>query len=238
MIFSFLTIGVIIFMLFRVISLVRRKLSLTSPFKRTLFYLLPVVELLCWIALLVWLFKDFYTSENNIALISISVLLLLFIIPSINLIKDFIIGLVLKIQNNIVENNYIEFDDIKGTILKAGHFRLEIIDKQGNTSSVAYHTISSKVLKTQSNNQNLKKIQLLFTFKETQKVNEIVSELKVQLLNNAWVAISQNPIIEDIKIKDSKLEVTAIVFSMHESYAEKIKEMVDSYFELKAKALE
>ncbi len=229
MILTIVTLAILLFFIYRVIYFVKGKLPLTSNFRQYLFYLLPIAELLSWIGILLWFFAEVYSSGNNFILIAVSSLLVIFIISSMALLKDFIIGINLKIQNKVNEGDYIDLANIKGRISKAGHFRLDVVDKQGELSSISYSFMRLNVIKSQSSNQRLKKVNLSFLFEATENINDIVSDLRLQILNTAWVTVGYEPIVEIEKVENGKINVKADIYTISEAYAENIKKMIDKY---------
>ncbi|WP_430931107.1 hypothetical protein [Saccharicrinis sp. 156] len=232
MILTIVAIAIFLFFVFRLINYIKSKLPLTSRFRHFLFYVLPIAELLSWIGLVLWFFAEVYSSGNNFMLIAVSVLLVIFTIPSIALLKDFIVGINLKSQNKINEGDYIDLEDVKGNIIRAGHFRLDVVDKQGDANSISYSAIRSHVIKSQSTHQRLTKVKLSFSFEESENINDIVSDLRLQILNTAWVAAGYEPIVEIEKIENGKVDLKADIFTISESYAENIKKMLVKYFGL------
>ena len=73
-------------------------------------------------------------------------MVVLLIVPAFILLRDFVFGVFLKAQNKVVEGTFIELEDIKGEIVKAGQFFLNIEDKLGNIKSLGYYKVNSRVI--------------------------------------------------------------------------------------------
>jgi hypothetical protein len=177
-----------------------------------------------------WVVKLIYDSKNYFALLSIAVVFALIAYPFFILIRDFISGIILKIQNKVAVGMHIEIEEIKGLIAKAGHLSMDMEDGHGNITSINYHYAYGKKISRSGNNLNLEKISLAFEFPESSRLNELISQLKKEVMNTPWVAISQPLIIENTKVKNGKVLIKVAAFVLDRSYAENIKTSVMSYF--------
>nr|WP_324292768.1 mechanosensitive ion channel domain-containing protein [uncultured Carboxylicivirga sp.] len=167
-------------------------------------------------------------SKNYYVLTSVSILFLLIAVPFFFLIRDFVSGLFLKLQNKLFEGMSIEIEDVKGVVKKNGIFRLDIEDKYGNINSVSYYKIRSKIITRPKVSYNLEKTTLEFIFQEASNTNRILAELKRQLMNIPWVAVRQPPLIENTRVENGKFIVEIGVYMLDKSYAENIKHSVES----------
>ncbi|SMO52332.1 Small-conductance mechanosensitive channel [Saccharicrinis carchari] len=232
MIAKIISIALIIFLLFRLLFSLKNKWGLSVKIKRHLAYILPIAELFVWIGYLIWAVRLIYLSQNYFTLAAVGIVLLVLCIPLYLLLRDFIVGNVLKMQNKVNEGVFIEIEEIKGRIKRAGYFRLDIEDNRGNINSIPYNHIRSKIISQYGINQNLAKVVLRFTFPDTTKVNYIVPLLKRQILNTPWAAVSQDPIVEKTKTENGKLIIEVGTYTLDKSYGENIKNCVDKQFSL------
>lgn len=227
MITTSIIIALALFFAFRVIYLVKNKLPISEKSKQIFSYMLPVFELLLWVSFVLWISWKIYISKNYFALISIGIVFVLFFVPITILIRDFISGVILKLQNKINEGNYIEIEDIKGNIKNAGHFRIDIKDNQGNIGSIPYYTIRSKIIKKQSDNLFLEKIHLTIEVTGEKRVNEVIPEVKRKILNTPWVAVSQEPIVEEVKPENGHTKITFGIYTLNKLFEENIREVLE-----------
>ncbi len=227
MIPKIIIVALIIFLSFRLVFFIKNRVIIPLKVKAHLAYILPIGELFIWLGFLIWTFRLIYQSQNHFTLIAVGVVLLVLSIPQYVLLTDFIVGNVLKMQNKVNEGVFIEIDEIKGRIKRAGYLRLDIEDNRGNINSIPYNNIRSKIISRSGSNPNLTKVVLRFTFPDTTKINYISPILKQQVLNTPWTAVSQAPIIEKTKTENGRLIVEVGVYTMDKLYGENIKNSVD-----------
>lgn len=189
-------------------------------------YILPVIELISWIGFMLWYFRYIFNPHNYTGLIIFGVVSALLIISMFFLLKDFLFGVFLKMQRKIDEGNIIELDSIKGVIIKAGHFSIDVKTKQGDIKTIPYNKFRSKIISKPGGNINLYKQSIVLEFPDTIDVTNIVPDLKKTLFNAPWVAPSEQPIINKIqKMKDGyKMEI--VVYALKEEHTEKIRKYI------------
>ena len=220
-----LILGIIV--TFRILGFANKSLKDTSTFKHHNSYILPLVELTIWLIMLIWLVKHYYYDQNAFGLISVSIVLILAIIPSFYLLRDFLSGVYLKSQNQIRVNSFIEINELKGKIDKLGNFSLNLMDRHGNIKSIPYHKINSTIISKQSNNPNLNKVNLKFVFPGHVSANYIIPKLKAEIINSPWVALSQPIIIEAIKHVNDQYIIEVIIYTLQPHFAEDIRNRVN-----------
>ncbi|WP_372752503.1 mechanosensitive ion channel domain-containing protein [Labilibaculum sp.] len=224
---KFLVIVLGILVTFRLIGLINRSLKYSATIKYHTTYLLTLTELLLWLVMLIWLVRHYYNSENTFGLISVGIVITLAIVPSFYLLRDFLSGVYLKIQNKLSEGSIIEINGLKGKIEKIGNFSLNLIDKNGDIKSIPYHKISATIISKQSNNPNLNKVNLKFVFPSSVRANYIIPKLKVEIINSAWVAVSQPVIIENIEHLNDEYSIEVVIYTLQPHFAEDIKNRVE-----------
>lgn len=219
-----LAIALLIF--YRIISFLKKRLPVSAETRHYLTVVLPIAELLTWFGFAVWCIRMMYESEAYAMLITISVILILMIVPSWFLIRDLILGILLVIQRKMELNTRIEIGDISGKVVKVGYFTFEIKSKDGNIETIPYSKIQSQVITKSSENINLEKQLVSFTIPATKTMDEAVEQLKSILLNSPWVAASQQPIIKNIRHENDMHIIDVFIYFLKKDYAEKIRDYV------------
>lgn len=218
--------GIALLILYRIISFLKKRLPISAETRHYLTVILPIAELLTWLGYAVWCIRIMYESEAYAMLITISVIIVLMIIPSWFLIRDLILGILLVIQRKIELNTRIEIGDISGKIVKVGYFTFEIKSKDGDIDTIPYSKIQSQVIKKSSENINLEKQLVRFTLPATKNIDETVEQLKLILLNAPWVAASQEPLIKNIIHEDDQHIIEVFIYFLKKDYVEKIRDYV------------
>lgn len=220
--------GISILLLFRMLYLLNKNLPYRSEIKQYISILLPVVEIITWMGFVIWFIKHTYKSEDETSLLVLAAFVLFLVIPAWFLLGDFLLGVILKVQQKIEINARIEIDEIKGIVTKTGHFTFDIVTKEGRIDTIPYHKVKSKIISRSSTNMHLEKQLIRFRFATKQNINSLLPHLKATILNSPWAAISIDPIIYDISKENEETVVDVFVFTLKQEHAEMIKEYVSA----------
>jgi hypothetical protein len=221
------TIGILLFAGFRLLVLIARKITFSKKIRHHLNYILSILELIVWFSFLTWVIKLVYESKDRYILVFAAVAFILLLVPAFILLRDFIFGVFLKAQNKVVEGTFIDLGDMKGEIVKAGQFFLNIEEKPGNIKSLGYYKVHSRVISISGDKHQLERLVLEFNFPVSNRINELIERLNYQLLNTPWIAASKAPVVESINTEGKITVIRMAVFVINISYRENIMEMVN-----------
>ncbi len=222
---------ILLFTLFRVLNIVLHKfVMIPLKLKYHLGYVLPAVELVAWVTLLLMIARFTYQTESYFAFALLIVLLALLAVPLFFVVRNFIAGVVLRLQYRLTEGMNIETEGVSGVVKKVGYLGLEIEDTSLDIYSIPYHALQSKTLIRQGNNPFLKKGTLRFELPLETDLSTLCMRLKKEVLNTPWAAISQPPVVEKAIEKNGKAIIHIGVFMPDKSYAGRIQHTVLSAF--------
>jgi len=249
MYFTIVIVGIIILLLFRALSYINKIMPFSKKTKHHSGYILPIVELIAWIGFAIWCLRLIYEFEAFTTLIILGIIIVLLMAPAWFLVRDFLYGMLLKIQRKIEIDAKIEIGDLKGVIVKTDYFTFDVktkngdIDtipynkivktKNGDIDTIPYNKIRSEIITKNAANIHLEKQLISFKIPSKTDINRIIIELKTTIINAPWVAGSQEPIINVISSETGNYVIEAIVYVLKKEHAEKIVEYVERNFILK-----
>lgn len=227
---SIMITGIGLLLLFRVLTLINRVMPIAKIVKTYISYLLPLVELLAWLGFLAWVLRSVYQANDTVGLIVLGVVMICLIAPVWFLLRDFLYGLVLKLQRTIDLGKIIEFDDKKGIVKHAGHFSFELENEHGGVDSIPYGKIRSKILSTLGGNKYFEKQLISLHFQSALPSNQLLTVLKQTIMHSPWMIVSQEPIVHHLSHENNQYEAEVFVYVLKKEHAEKIKEYFMTHF--------
>lgn len=233
MYFKILFYAIAILLFFRVLSYLRKILHLSKKEKHYAGYIFPVVELVSWLGFLSWCLHLIYEAEAYSTLIVLGVLIVLLFAPTWFLVRDFLHGLLLKIQRKIEIDSKIQIGELNGTIVKTDYYTFDIKTEGGNIKTIPYNKIRDQIISKNEANNNLEKQSLSFQIQSKQDINQIVAGLKTTLINAPWVAGTQEPTIKLISSEKDNHLFEAVVYLLKKGHAGRIEEYVKQNFLVK-----
>ncbi len=218
--------AITVFLFFRGLTLLIKILPFSRGTKLYTRYIMPVVELVLWVGFIMWTVRLMYEAYNITALIVAATLTVLFIVPMWLLIRDFLNGVIMKVQRKIDKGNTIEIEGIKGVVIKAGHLSFDIRTKDGSIKTIPYNKVMSRIISKQGSNVNLDSRVISFRINSSHDIESAIAGLKVTLTNAPWVAASQEPIINDIRQEAGEYIVDVVVYILKHEHVRQIKDYV------------
>lgn len=224
--------GIGIFLLFRGLTFVSKAIPLPKIIKQYLGYILPVAEFAFWLGYFIWAVRTLYAAYNTLALIIIGVLLVLIVAPVWFLFRDFIYGLILKLQRKIETGIAIEIEDIHGTVINTGLLSFEIKSGGGNIESIPYNKIIGKVIVRHGTNTSLNSHLIRLCVDSSNDIRQLLPKLKNTLINAPWMVGSEIPIIKKVEKENNEYLIDVVVYTVDEDHVEKIKDYVERRMDL------
>lgn len=230
MYFKIILIGIGILVVFRILSFFNKMLPFSKEFKHYSGYLLPVLEFLVWLGFLIWCMRIVYEKDAYMTLIVFGIVIVLLIVPGWFLVRDFLFGMLLKIQRKIEIDNKVEIGEIKGIVVKTDYFTFDVKTTDGSIDTIPYNKIRSKVISKESANAHLEKRLISFQIPSVQNVNRLIPELKSTIVNAPWVISSQVPVINKVSGEAGKYVVEVFVYVLKMEHVDKIEDYVQRNF--------
>ena len=158
-------------------------------------------------------------------------ILLLFYWYSRFALRDYIAGLVFKIENRFSPNDLIEVEEQKGKITKFHSRNLEIENENGKIILLPY----SMLLGIISSPQNISETVLSFSFElsitSEQPYEKITDLLKKYILSMPWSVLKNEPKIQLIEQDDKFFKLKITLYSFDETYFQPMVKRVELFAE-------
>lgn len=218
--------AITILLSFRLIYLLQKAFPYSKRLKHHLGYIIPVLELFAWFGFVLWCINYIYETKNYLGLIVFGVILILISIPTFFLLRDFLFGVYLKIQRKIDVGQFIEFGEFNGQIEEAGHFNIDLKNVRGDIVTIPYSKIRTRIILKHSTNSNLLKQKLVLRFPESVNIQKLIPEIEKNMLNAPWSAVSQKPIIHEVKLEKEEYLIEVYVFTIKKEHSEFIRKFI------------
>ncbi|GAB1403397.1 hypothetical protein MASR1M74_05750 [Lentimicrobium sp.] len=219
-------VAALIFVFFRVMSVFFRLANLKRNIRLYGSNLLPVVELFVWMAWLIWSVSKLYNLYKISALLTIGIFIIVLVIPMWYLLRDFLYGIVLKLQRRVDKGTAIETGSHRGVVVRTGYLNFTLKTPDGNMADVPYGQVMLKVIQRQDTNVNLQLRKLSLELPAKCNDEEFREKLLLVLKNAPWVAASNSPSIKSLVKHDDIFRVEVGIHVLTRSHLCKISDYV------------
>jgi len=230
MYFRILLLSIAILLIFRILSYLQKNLPLTKKIKHYSGFMLPVIEIIFWLGFLIWCLHLVYEAEAFPTLIFLGVIIVLLLAPVWFLMRDFLHGLILKIQRKIEIDSKIEIGGLKGKIVKTDYFTFDIKTEDGNIKTIPFNKIRAEIISKNSANNNLERQELLFQIHSEQDIKQILEGLKTTLINAPWVAATQEPSLKVTSNNSGLYLIETVFYTLKKEHVSRIDAYVKTNF--------
>jgi len=146
------------------------------------------------------------------------------------LMRDFLHGLILKIQRKIEIDSKIEIGGLKGKIVKTDYFTFDIKTEDGNIKTIPFNKIRAEIISKNSANNNLERQELLFQIHSEQDIKQILEGLKTTLINAPWVAATQEPSLKVTSNNSGLYLIETVFYTLKKEHVSRIDAYVKTNF--------
>jgi len=177
--------------------------------------------------------------ENNIIFSTILflILLLLFYWYSRFALRDYIAGLVFKVENSFSLNEIIEVEGQKGIIKKFHYRNLEIENENGEMILLPYSILLGIISSPRKISDSLLSFSFEINIPSEQPYDKVSDLLKKYILSLPWIVLKNEPKIQLIEEKDNFYNVKITIFSFDESYFQSMHKRVEDFVKKNFQAL-
>ena len=220
----FILLGVSIFLLFR---LLKRLIYHWIPnyqhrqlkFER----LLPVIEGIVWFTWVIWGIQRIFNNKLVSAEIIGYLILALIIILSWFAIRDFIAGIILKLEGAFNIGERIKVKEVEGRVKELGYFGVKLENFQGEVITMPYSSVSGVKRTLSKSNDKVKNHTFSIELAKKYSVTKTSEQVKNVILNTPWTSITQKPHVKLVNENTETYTFEIIVYSLHQRYFQKLQ---------------
>lgn len=188
-----------------------------------------VIEMAVWVLLLLTAAIFFLKHHIIFAAVLFLFLLLLLYWWSRFALRDYLAGLVFKIENRFSLGEVIEVDGYKGKIIQFYARNLALENENGKMILLPYSTLMGVISSPQNISETILNDSFELTIPTEQSFGKVSELLKVYILSLPWTVVKYEPRIKLLQEIDNHFIVKITLFSFDESYFQVIQKKVKEF---------
>lgn len=198
--------GILLFLLFRMLNRLSKALFKKNFYRSSMMSLLPVMELVTWVAYAFWgTYVVFYGHLYYDLIIGIMAVLIIFGLAWF-VFRDFLAGVLIKIEKSIDIGQYIKTPFAEGRIIKMGTLSLELTNEAGETVKIPYSRLNRESLVLPPDNEDNLPHQFQIQLDGKQSPEKIRERVYAELIAMPWI-INPLPEVKIFKAQQSHWEL-------------------------------
>jgi hypothetical protein len=226
---EFLFYAVILFFFLRIIKIVVPVLLERKNYRKNLGKHYPLIELFAWFLFFAWAIRHFLENNRLYAFgLFIALVVIIFLVLWFS--KDFIAGIIFKVNERFSVNEWVKISDYSGKIVDLGRRTIEIELETGESVFIPY-TIAMKEILIKSNPAEMI-ISHTFSQKTSKKFSllETIDKIKIAILSLPWSSLKKEPTIKPVAEDKSSFTFEITIYSPEKKYFHKIENSLKDEF--------
>ncbi len=222
--------GILLLLLFRMLNRISKALIKKKLYRSGTMSLLPLVELISWVAYAFWgIYVVFYGHIYYDFIVGIMATLIIFGLAWF-VFRDFLAGVLVKIEQAIDVGKLIKTPFAEGRIIRMGTLSLEIANEAGETIKIPYSRLSKESIMIPPDDEDSLPYQFQIGLHKDQSPIKIREMVLAELIAMPWI-ISPTPVVNVLKTKQGgwELQVRYHTYLRNQTVTveKKIRELVD-----------
>jgi small-conductance mechanosensitive channel len=224
-----IAVALVLFAILWLLKLVLKNTPLRKSVRGRVERIMPLVEGIVWLGFMLWCIgqlvrNEIWTSIGVLVIIILIVILLFWLV-----IRDYLAGIVLKIDGTVKKNDWIKVKDIEGKITELGSRTMTIMTTSGETVNVPYSTISGEISARPNPGEELINHSFELKLSKISDAESTITDLNRGILNAPWSSVNKNPEIKLISDDSGYYTFEINIFSLRMVYFQKIKDYLNEF---------
>ena len=231
----FIITGLVILLLFRGLNRIARAFVKKRQLRSALLRVLPVVELVAWVAFSFWGVLVLFGQHQYYDLIVVLLAVLVIFGLAWFVFRDFLAGVLLKSEKALYPGQVIKTPIIEGKIKSMGFRNMELVNEAGETVNVPYSRLSNQLFIIPPDNEDSLPHQARIPLMPGQASEQTKENVYKHLMAMPWV-ISPAPGIQIIKSNDGQHFMLITFYTYMRTHALVVEEKVRALLKQDAEA--
>lgn len=189
-------IGILVFAFLKAISTLYIYISKKYKKWTRKLNLIPAVEFISWLIFIFWAIDYLFKNKLYYQYLVISIVIIVVVFLAWFVVKDFIAGIVFKVQNDLQTNNKIQLGAING-IIKAQHLtHIKVETSAGQIVKIPYSRLNHEIISEISDSKTNEDFKFQLQIKKTRSKQETEDQLNFLIINSPWSNFNRKPIMK------------------------------------------
>jgi len=224
-----IAVALMLFAILWLLKLVFKNTPLRKSVRGRVERIMPLVEGIVWLGFMLWCIgqlirNEIWTSIGVLVIIILIVVLLFWLV-----IRDYLAGIVLKIDGTVKKNDWIRVKHIEGKITELGNRTMIVMTTSGETVNIPYSTISGEISAKPNPGEELINHSFELKLSKISDAESIITDLNRGILNAPWSSVNKNPEIKLISDDSEYYTFEINIFSLRMVYFQKIKDYLNEF---------
>ncbi len=225
-------IGISVFVLLKVINTLYIYVNKKYTKWTRKFNFIPALEFITWLIFIFWAIDYLFKSKMYYQYLVISIVIIVVVFLAWFVVKDFIAGIVFKVQNDIKSDNNIQFGKISGTIKSQHLTHMKVETTSGQVVKIPYSRLNQEVISEISDSKTAEEFKFQVTTDRTLSKQDTNENIRFMVINSPWSNINKSPVIKLTSENENTYTFDIMVNALNHKHMRLIEKSVSEQFSL------
>lgn len=220
--------GLVLWLVFRVLNRVAKVLIKKRQIQAGMLRMLPVIELIAWVAFSFWGVLVLFGQHQHYDLIVVLLAALVIFGLAWFVFRDFLAGVLLKSEKALHPGQVIKTPIVEGKIKSMGFRNMELVNEAGETVNIPYSRLSNQLFIIPPDNEDSLPHQAKIPILPQQASEQTRERVYKHLMAMPWV-ISPAPGIQIVKTNDGHHYMHITFYTYMRTHALMVEEKTKAF---------
>lgn len=187
---------------------------------------IPALEFITWLIFIFWAIDYLFKNKMYYQYLVISIVIIVVGFLAWFVVKDFIAGIVFKVQNDLQENNNIQFGKITG-IIKSQHLtHMKVETGTGQIIKIPYSRLNQEVISEISDSTSFEEFKFKVNTNKTLSKQDTEENIRFLVINSPWSNFNKSPVIKLISDNENNYTFDILVNALNHKHMRLIEKSI------------
>ncbi len=199
------------FFILKFLQLIIKRLGRKNNVLWTVNKMLPLIVSITWLVIIFWSAHYLFDEKSYYNYVVLCMIAILSILTGWFFIKDFIAGIIFRVQNNFAEGDYVQFGDVAGKVEALFLTHISINTKEGKVLRVPYSRLSNEIISQKTSTKTFEENSYTLNTGKKESIKSTEDAIRSVLITSPWRISNKQPdvkfVSEDEKYYNYKIQV-------------------------------
>ena len=219
-------IGILVYVFLKVINTLNTYINKKySKWTRKL-NLIPAIELIVWLFFIFWAVDYLFKNKLYYQYLVISIVIIVVIFLAWFVAKDFIAGIVFKVQNDLQINSKIQLGKITGNIKSQHLTHIKVKTTSGQMVKIPYSRLNQEIISEISDSTTIEEYKFQLQVEKTRSKQETEEYIKFLIINSPWSNFNKKQIIKVIFEDETTFTFEVLVNALNNKHSRQLEKSI------------
>jgi hypothetical protein len=188
--------------------------------------LIPAVEFISWLVFIFWAIDFLFKNKMYYQYLVISIVIIVVVFLAWFVVKDFIAGIVFKVQNDIQSNNKIQLGKITGTIKSQHLTHIKVETGTGQVVKIPYSRLNQEIISEISDATTDEEFRFQVQTKKAKSKQDTEDHIRFLIINSPWSNINKSPLIKLISEDEDFFTFEVLINTLNYKHMRQLEKSV------------